>query len=189
MTASDANDLTKDILLLHKEAFGLKKKQGVELVGSVNQLVPLFNSCLTKAKALFFDNPMISTLTEMQPTPIAFNMIAFGQAHGKAEELYIQTARLMNALKIDIKEPNDKPASLVQLTITQQVSQFMNFSYEQLIQTIQQQSVEEKIRQDAIQAVKLFDEEIGRPKPDQSKLKSCLDKVALVGRNLSSLSC
>lgn len=185
MTAINNNDLTKSILLLHKEAFRLKKKEGTDLVGSVNVVVGFFNSTLSNVKTKFQGNPVISSLTEIATTPTAFTPIAMWQAHGKAEELYIQTVQIMNALGIEFNEPEDQAVPPVQLAITQQVSQFMNFNYDQLIQTIQQQSVESSVKQEAELAVNQFRDEIAKPKPDHSKLKSYLDKVMLVGKEFA----
>lgn len=183
MTA--VNELTKDILLLHKEAFLLKKKQGTDLIGTVNVIVKLFNSTLNKTKAAFVYHPVISGLTEIAPTPTGLTPITLWQSHGKAEEVYIQTVQMMNALDIEVNEPEEQAAPLVQLAITQQVSQFMNFNYDQLIQTIQQQNVESNVRQEAEAAVNKFRDEIAKPKPDHSKLKSYLDTVMLVGKEFA----
>lgn len=179
------DDLTKSLLLLHKEAFRLKKMEDSSLIGSVNEVVKFFNSTLSSAKAKFQGNSLLSSVSEMRPTPVALRPIAIWQAHGKAEELYLSTCRIMNALGIEIKEPDEQAAPLVQLAITQQVSQFMNFNYDQLIQVIQQQRVESNVIQGAELAVNQFRDEIAKPKPDATKLKSYLNKVMVVGREFA----
>jgi hypothetical protein len=178
--------LKRNILLVHKEAFRLKKKQGLDLLGSVNPVIQLFNSTLGEAKSKVQVSSVISgmaniaTMTNSFPTPQNIT-----EATTKAEEVYIRIVQLMNSIDVDVSEQEEGPAPLVQLSITQQVSQFMNFSFEQLVEAIQQQKLENSIKQEAIDAVNSFHDEIEKPKPSPTKLKTYLDKVARVGKEFA----
>ncbi len=71
-------------------------------------------------------------------------------------------------------------SQVVQVNI--QLGQWLNFNLDQLIQTIQRQSVTQTVKNETEAAVRAFKAEIDKPLPDPTRLKQALDKVMALGK-------
>jgi hypothetical protein len=151
--------------------------------GRTNPIVDSYNDALQQARELFPENQsQIASLPTIGKAPTRFGIDSVNEAKGKVQEAYFAIVRLAQILEIPLKEPLSSQAPLVQLAITQQVSQFVSFDFDQLVQAIQQQQIEQQLKTEAEDAVKQFREEMAKAKPEPSKLKSHLATVMKVGK-------
>jgi hypothetical protein len=172
---------------LYKEASLVRDKEKGEGFGLTNPIVDALNNALKQAGELFPEKrqQIEKEIASIERAPSHFGIDAVNTAKGRAQEALLAIVRLAQILQIPLKEPPSSQVPLVQLAITQQVSQFISFSFDQLIQAIQQQQIEQQVKTDAEDAVKQFREEIAKPRPEPSKLKSYLTTVMKVGKEFA----
>jgi hypothetical protein len=181
--SASRNALAASLQTLYEETFVLKDKEDSGVLGRANPIIDRFNEALQEARGLYQEKKdSLAKVKTVGKAPTHFGISQVHEARGKVQEVYLEIAKLGTILGISLEKPHSGRAPLVQLSITQQVSQFVSFDYDQLIQTIEQQQVEQKTRREAEEAVKQFRDELSKPQPEPSKLKSHLATVMKVGK-------
>ena len=111
---------------LYREASQVKDMEKGEGFGRTNPIVDSYNDALQQARELFPENQsQIASLPTIGKAPTRFGIDSVNEAKGKVQEAYFAIVRLAQILEIPLKEPLSSQAPLVQLAITQQVSQFV----------------------------------------------------------------
>jgi hypothetical protein len=183
---SEKDLLTQSLVDLYREMDALKDVGRIAL--SADGYVSRFNKLLAAAKQAYPEMHAIANIQETEPMRargIAQLPELSGEAPPKFSDTKLKTKEILNILGIDPTAPKNMPPPSQVVQVNIQLGQWLNLSLDQLIQTIQQQSLSQTVRDEAEAAVRMFGDEINKPAPDPSRLKEGLDKVVTIGKEYS----
>lgn len=170
---------------VYRDALTAQEVDASQIIGRANALIQSYNDALQYARQAGADQLGVKELPEVSRRMEDFNI---GLGYERVEQVAANVNKAMIALGFPIVEGVQLQAwaatpivPSIQLNVIQQVNQLTNVSFDQLIEMIQQENVSKEMKEGATNAVKEFNDEIGKAKPELSKLKSCLDTVLKVG--------
>jgi len=168
---------------VYREASEVKKVDAAQIIGRANALIQSYNEVIRVAKQTYAEQ--MSEFQELSEVPLVLIPANITLGYKRTGEVSAKITNAMITLGFPTPQESQPPAQSVppiQVNVIQQVNQLTNINFDQLIEMIQQQkTVPQETRDAAANAVKEFNDEIAKAKPEPSKLKSCLDSVLEVG--------
>jgi hypothetical protein len=187
---AQSNDILKaKFNAVYREALSVQGVSESRIIGRANALIQSYNGLLRESKQTRASE--LSAFQELAEVPRRLHPNNITMAYERAGQVPANISQAMVTLGFPVPEvtPSAKALStppvapVIQLNVTQQVNQLTTINFNQLIEMIQQQQdCPEATRQEATRAVTEFGDEISKPNPQPTKLRSCIDTVAKVGK-------
>lgn len=146
-----------------------------------------YNTILSEAKKLFSENKLIQEQKEIDHPP---NIAPFRPETAVLSQkclvdVKLNTLKLMDILDVSIEKEQKVPHQVIYVSQIQKTEQLIQMNIKNLIESIQQQNIDIKLKEDAIKAVEEFEEEIKKPNPEPTNIKKSIDSVLKVGKEFA----
>ena len=146
-----------------------------------------YNKLLSEAKELFPDNELIHKLDKIEEVEVKgrARQEEVMELQENIANIKLYTLKLMDILDVSVMSENHVPHQVIYVSQIQHTEQLMKLDIKNLVEAIQQQNIDNNLKEEAVRSIKEFEEELKKPNPEPSKIKQYIDSVLKVGKEFA----